>query len=73
MLATEAVVALGDAADPVTGKRHRELAHAAEVIDLLLLLRQKTEGHRTSDETQVLDDMVYDLQLRYVRATTSAG
>lgn len=73
MLASEAVIALGDAPDPATGQHHRELPHAAEAIDLLLLLREKTEGNRTSGETQVLDELLYDLQLRYVRATKSSG
>jgi hypothetical protein len=73
MLATEAVVALGEAPDPVSGQRQRVLPHAAEMIDLLLLLREKTEGNRTADETQILEDVIYDLQLRYVRATKSAG
>ena len=73
MLATEAVVALGDAPDPVTGRRERALPHAAEMIDLLLLLRDKTEGNRTAEESQILEEVVYDLQLRYVRATKSAG
>jgi hypothetical protein len=73
MLATEAVVALGDAPDPATGRRERALPHAAEMIDLLLLLRDKTEGNRTAEESQILEEVVYDLQLRYVRATKSAG
>jgi hypothetical protein len=73
MLATEAVVALGDVPDPATGERRRDVAAAAEAIDLLLLLRQKTEGNRTPEETNVLDELLYDLQLRYVRATKSAG
>jgi hypothetical protein len=73
MLATEAIVALGEAPDPATGQRERVLPHAAEMIDLLLLLRDKTEGNRTAEETQILEDAVYDLQLRYVRATKSAG
>lgn len=72
MLATEAVVALGDAPDPVTGQPARELPHAAEMIDLLVLLREKTEGNRTTAETQLLEDVLYDLQLRYVRAMKSA-
>ena len=72
MLATEAVVALGDAPDPVTGQPARELPHAAEMIDLLVLLREKTEGNRTTAETQILEDVLYDLQLRYVRAMKSA-
>ena len=73
MLATEAVVALGDAPDPTTGQPERVLPHAAEMIDILLLLRAKTEGNRTPEETQLLEDVLYDLQLRYVRATKSAG
>ena len=73
MLGSEAVVALGEAPDPATGQRERMLPHAAEVIDLLLLLRTKTEGNRTVEESQILEELLYDLQLRYVRATKSAG
>lgn len=73
MLATEAMVALGDVADPGTGRRERVLPQAAEVIDLLLLLRDKTQGNRTTEETQILEELLYDLQLRYVRATKPAG
>ena len=73
MLATEALVALGDAPDPVSGQREVVLPQAAEMIDLLLLLRDKTEGNRTAAESQILEHVLYDLQLRYVRATKSAG
>ena len=72
MLASEAFVALGVAPDPATGERQQVLPHAAEMIDLLLLLRDKTHGNRTAQETQVLEDVLHDLQLRYVRAM-SAG
>ncbi len=73
MLGTEAVIALGEAPDPGTGQRQRELPHAAGIIDLLTLLREKTEGNRSTEETQVLDDLIYDLQLRYVNAAKSPG
>jgi hypothetical protein len=69
MLATSAATMMGDAPDPMTGQVHRDLGQAAELIDLLVLLREKTEGNRTAEETQVLDEIVYDLQLRYVAAT----
>ena len=72
MLATEAVIALGDAPDPTTGQQRRELPHASAIIDLLTLLREKTEGHRSGDETRTLDDLIYDLQLRYVEAVKSS-
>ncbi len=71
MLASEALIALGESPDPVSGQRQTELPHAAAVIDLLTLLRDKTEGHRSADETQTLDDLIYDLQLRYVKAVKS--
>ncbi len=60
---------MGAAPDPVTGRRHHDLANAADIIDLLSLLRDKTQGHRSAEETQVLDELLYDLQLRYVTAT----
>jgi hypothetical protein len=63
------VVALGHAPDPLTGQHQVDLIQAADAIDLLVLLREKTEGHRSGDETRMLDELIYDLQLRYVRAT----
>lgn len=73
MLGSEALIALGEAADPVSGERHRELPHAAGVIDLILLLREKTEGNRSPEETQVIDELLYDLQMRYVNAAKRPG
>jgi hypothetical protein len=73
MLGSSALMALGEA-DPTTGQRtQRDLPMAAEVIDVLALLREKTEGRRSPDETQVLDELLYDLQLRYVSATKRPG
>jgi hypothetical protein len=73
MLASEAVIAVGDAPDPASGQRQRDLPHAADMIDVLVLLREKTEGNRTAEETQILDEVLYDLHLRYVRATKLPG
>jgi hypothetical protein len=69
MLASSAVVALGDAPDPLTGQRQIDLTQAADAIDLLILLREKTEGHRSTEENRILEEVLYDLQIRYVRAT----
>lgn len=73
MLASSAAISLGDVPDPVTGQRHHDLAQAADAIDLLLLLRDKTEGNRSAEESQILDNLLYDLQLRYVNATKRSG
>ncbi|MBI2202916.1 MAG: DUF1844 domain-containing protein [Candidatus Rokubacteria bacterium] len=73
MLAGSAAMAMGDAADPLTGQVQADLPQAAEIVDLLLLLREKTEGNRSPEETQILDEILYDLQLRYVAATKRSG
>jgi uncharacterized protein DUF1844 len=73
MLASSALVNLGEAADPETGERVLDLEQAREAIDLLSLLRVKTEGNRTEQESHLLEEMLYDLQLRYVRAAKGAA
>ncbi len=73
MLASSALVNLGEAADPETGERVLDLEQAREAIDLLSLLRVKTEGNRTEQESRLLEEMLYDLQLRFVRAAKGAA
>lgn len=72
MLAGFAMAALEGVQDPATGHLVRDPQQAAELIDTLMLLREKTEGHRTAEESQALDELIYDLHLRYVNATTSS-
>ncbi len=73
MLASSALVNLGEAADPATGERVLDLEQAKEAIDLLALLRIKTNGNRTDQESHLLEEMLYDLQLRFVNAARSAS
>jgi hypothetical protein len=69
MLADSALMALGEP-DPGTGQfAQRDLPTAAELIDVLGLLRERTDGRRTAEESQVLDELLYDLQMRYVSLT----
>jgi Domain of unknown function (DUF1844) len=70
MLASFALAALEGVREPATGQMHRDPQQAAELIDTLILLRERTEGRRSPQETQALDELLYDLQLRYVRAKT---
>ena len=69
MLASSALINLGEAPDPVTGARHVDLDQVREAVDTLLLLRDKTRGNRTEQESRLLEEILYDLQLRFVRAT----
>jgi hypothetical protein len=68
-LATTAAVHFGDIADPHTGERHEpDLVAAQQMIDLISLLQEKTKGNLTPDEAKLVDDLLYELRMRYVQA-----
>jgi hypothetical protein len=67
MLYSEALVHLGQVPDPMTGQPHRDLEQAQFTIDLLAMLREKTEGNRTTEETAVLDEILANLRMAFVR------
>lgn len=62
---------LGDAPDPVTGKREVNLSLARQTIDLLALLQEKTRGNLTGAEERVIEQALLDLRLRYVEVAKS--
>ena len=68
-LGTRAAVHFGDLPDPVTGERgETNLAGAAQMIDLLSLLQSKTQGNLDPAESKLLDDLLFDLRMRFVQA-----
>ncbi len=68
-LATSAAVHFGDIADPNTGERAEpNLAAAAQMIELIALLQEKTRGNLIEPEERLVDDLLYELRLRYVQA-----
>lgn len=66
-LNTAALFHFGELADPETGRTARDLMLAKHTIDTLKLLQEKTAGNLTSDEENLLETVLYDLQLRYVK------
>jgi hypothetical protein len=73
MFASSALVGLGAAADPVSGQQRVDLEQAREGIETLRLLRAKTEGNRTDEESRLLEEILYDLQMRFVQLTRKPG
>ena len=68
-LATTAAVHFGDIADPNTGNRaEANLPAAAQMIELIALLQEKTKGNLIEPEAKLVDDLLYELRVRYVQA-----
>jgi len=73
MFAGWALIGLGEAPDPATGERRLDLSQARDAIETLRLLREKTAGNRTEPESGLLEELLYDVQMRYVRVAKTAG
>jgi hypothetical protein len=68
-LGTQAFMHLGDIPNPLTQQRDKDLPAAKQMIDLLGILQTKTQGNLTADEERLLQQLLLDLRLRYVRET----
>lgn len=68
-LTTTAAVHFGDYPDPVTGEtKAPNLQAASQMIDILSMLEVKTRGNLTAQERSLLEQVLYDLRMRYVAA-----
>ena len=64
---SSALVHLGDAPAPGSGQSVEvNLPMARQTIDLLALLQEKTKGNLSAEEERTLDQVLYDLRMRYV-------
>lgn len=66
MLATEALVAMGQIPHPASGKHEAYLPQAKHLIDLLQVIEDKTAGNRTAEESEMMDQVLHELRLAYV-------
>jgi hypothetical protein len=72
-LAHTVAVHLGDVRDPVSGEQGDvNLTAAKQMIDILALLEEKTRGNLTAEERQLLDQLLYELRLRYVEVSQAS-
>lgn len=73
-LASTAAIHFGDVADPVSGaKQAPNLAAAAQMIEILALLEEKTRGNLTAEERTILEQVLYELRLRFVQLKGGEG
>lgn len=66
-LGTSAMYHFGDFPDPVTKKAERNLDAAKQTIDILGILQQKTHGNLSDDEEKLLESLLYELRMRFVK------
>lgn len=72
-LAHTAAVHFGDVAPPgADAPEPVNLPAAQQMIDILALLEEKTKGNLTAEERQVLEQVLYELRLRFLQLKEDA-
>jgi hypothetical protein len=68
-LSTSALIQLGEIQDPLTQQLAKNIPLAKQTIDLIGMLKEKTKGNLVPEEEKILENILYDLRMRYIKAT----
>ena len=71
-LASSVLVHLGELTHPESERPETNLSLAKQTIDILGMLQDKTRGNLTEDEKQLMENLLYDLRMKYVDAKKRA-
>jgi hypothetical protein len=69
-LSTSALIQLGVIQDPATKQVTKYLPLAKQTIDLIGMLKEKTKGNLNPEEENLIEYILYDLRMRYVKAAS---
>jgi len=70
---TSALMQMGQLKDPNTQKVEKNLENAKLSIDILGMLQEKTENNLTKDEAELLENVLRELRLVYVKESNKSG
>ncbi|MBF0484761.1 MAG: DUF1844 domain-containing protein [Candidatus Omnitrophica bacterium] len=68
-LGYQAMIFLGEIPNPVTNQQEKNFEQAKLLIDTLSMLKEKTKGNLTEQESNLLENTVSELQMKYVELT----
>jgi hypothetical protein len=60
---------MGKLMNPFTQKIEQNLLQAQMSIDMLAMIQEKTKGNLTPEEQQFLEQVLYELRMRFVEAS----
>ena len=68
-LTSSAFYHLGDIPDPMTGQKQENLPAVKQTIDILIMLQEKTKNNLDAEEAKLMEQLIYELQIKYVAKT----
>lgn len=70
-MAIQAAIALGALVNPQTNKKEEDLSQAKFLIDTLGMIKDKTKGNLTDEESNIIENVLYELRMQYLEKTGS--
>ncbi len=68
-LSTTAMLQMGLLAAPEQDQPEKDVEGAKQTIDILQILKEKTAGNLSEEESQLLEASLFDLKMWYLKAT----
>lgn len=68
-LNASALVHLGELPSPGSDKKEKDLILARHAIDTIAMIQEKTRGNLTPDESALLENMLFELRMKFVKAS----
>lgn len=68
-LNASSLIHLGEIPDPQSRERSVNIPAAKHTIEILEIIKEKTSGNLDEDEDKLLQDILYNLRLKYVQHT----
>lgn len=68
-LSMQVMILLGEIDSPFTHKKEVNLDQAKYVIDTIAMLKEKTGGNLNEDELNFVDNILYELRMKYTAKT----
>jgi hypothetical protein len=70
-LNASALIHLGEIPDPHSKERATNLPAAKHTIEILEIIKNKTRGNLNGEEEKLLDDVLFNLRMKFVKDTQS--
>jgi hypothetical protein len=72
-ISSTALLHFGDFPDPTTNRKEKNLPMVKQSIDIIGMLKEKTKGNLTPEEDNLIDNILYDLRMRYIQEVNQAS
>jgi hypothetical protein len=73
LIAMQAMAALGLLAGPGGERIPPNLGAAKHFVDMLQMLEDKTKGNLSAEEQKLLDQVLYEMRMRFIQMSSAVG